>query len=85
MNKPKYILGSLQAHAACIDVIRGGIPRVSEQPTSDSPRLSKCVIVGKIWKSEQNGLVYDPNGLSPCLTVGHHSGVEPKIIVYEKD
>ena len=44
-----------------------------------------CIVVGKIWKSEQNGLVYDPSGLAPCLTVGAHSGVEPKIIEYEKN
>ena len=38
----------------------------------------------KIWKSHQNGWVYDPQGLCPTLTVGQHSGVEPKIIVYEQ-
>ena len=39
----------------------------------------------QIWKSQQNGWVYDPDGISPCLNVGHHAGVEPKIIVYDKD
>jgi hypothetical protein len=24
-------------------------------------------------------------GISPCLSVGAHSGVEPKIIVYEEE
>lgn len=38
----------------------------------------------RIWKSQQNGWVYDPDGLSPCLQVGHHSGVEPKIVEYEE-
>ena len=38
----------------------------------------------RIWKSQQNGLVYDPDGLSPRLQVGHHSGVEPKIVEYEE-
>lgn len=28
-------------------------------------------------------MVYDPEGISPCICVGHHSGVEPKIIEYE--
>lgn len=37
----------------------------------------------QVWKSQQNGWVYDPNGIAPCLSVGQHSGVEPKIIVYE--
>ena len=39
----------------------------------------------QIWKSQQNGWVYDPDGISPCLNSGHHAGVEPKIIVYDKD
>lgn len=43
----------------------------------------RCFIVGQVWKSSQNGQVYDPMGISPCLTVGNHAGVEPKIIVYE--
>lgn len=37
----------------------------------------------QIWRSQQNGWAYDPDGISPCLGVGHHSGVEPKIIEYE--
>ena len=44
---------------------------------------SSCRIVGQIWKSRQNGMVYDPNGIAPCLCVGHHAGVEPKIIVMQ--
>ena len=52
---------------------RGGM----EQPQSS------CIVMGRVWKSNQNGIVYDPNGLAPCLTVGAHSGVEPKIVVYE--
>ena len=44
----------------------------------------QCTIVGQIWKSRQNGMVYDPMGIAPCLCVGNHSGVEPKIIEYEK-
>jgi hypothetical protein len=44
----------------------------------------ECVLpVIRIWKSHQNGWVYDPQGLCPTITVGQHSGVEPKIIVYE--
>ena len=33
-------------------------------------------------------MVYDPEGIAPCLCVGNHSGVEPKIIEiehYEQD
>lgn len=42
-------------------------------------------VVGQIWKSQQNGMVYDPCGVAPTICVGHHSGVEPKFIEYEKD
>ena len=46
-------------------------------------RLPLCVMkVMQIWKSRQNGMVYDPIGIAPCLCVGNHSGVEPKIIEY---
>lgn len=45
-------------------------------------RLRTLPVV-QIWKSRQNGMVYDPIGIAPCLCVGNHSGVEPKIIVYE--
>lgn len=38
-----------------------------------------------IWRSKQNGMVYSTDGLAPCICVGQHSGVEPKIIEYEKD
>lgn len=43
-----------------------------------------CKTVGQIWRSRQNGMVYDPDGLAPCLCVGNHSGVQPKIIEYEE-
>lgn len=45
----------------------------------------RCMIVGRVWRSQQNGMVYDPIGIAPCICVGHHAGVEPKIIVYDKD
>lgn len=47
--------------------------------------MNRIVILGYVWKSQQNGAVYDVGGVSPCLNVGQHSGVEPKImeIVYE--
>ena len=50
----------------------------------EQPALPSCRIVGQIWKSKQNGNVYDPEGISPCLCVGKHAGVEPKIIEYER-
>lgn len=47
-------------------------------------RTNRIVIVGSVWNSKQNGIVLDVRGVSPCFTVGKHSGVEPKIrIVYE--
>lgn len=49
-------------------------------------RTDKIVIVGYVWQSRQNGMVLDIRGVSPCFTVGQHSGVEPKIkVVYEVD
>lgn len=44
--------------------------------------MSKIMVLGYVWKSQQNGAVYDQEGLSPCLNCGCHSGVEPKIMVY---
>lgn len=41
------------------------------------------VVALQVWRSRQNGMVYDPSGLAPCLCVGQHGGLEPKIIVYE--
>lgn len=48
------------------------------------PPPPSCRIAGYIWKSRQNGMVYDPEGISPTIVVGHHAGVEPKIIEYDK-
>ena len=39
----------------------------------------KIKILGYVWKSQQNGAVYDA-GVSPCLACGQHSRVEPKIM-----
>lgn len=49
--------------------------------------MSRIKILGYIWKSRMNGAVYDVDGICPCLTVGQHSGVEPKIMEarYERD
>lgn len=43
---------------------------------------AKVLTVGQIWRSNQNGQVYDPDGISPTICVGHHAGVEPKIIEF---
>ena len=45
----------------------------------------RILIEGYCWKSQQNGAVYNVEGVSPCLNCGQHLGVEPKImeIVYE--
>lgn len=45
----------------------------------------QCIVIGYVWKSSQNGVVYDPCGVSPAICAGHHAGVEPKIIVYEDE
>ena len=48
--------------------------------------MKNVVIIGYVYKSQQNGAVYDVGGVSPCLCAGCHSGVEPRIleIVYEQ-
>ena len=49
-------------------------------------RQNKIIVVGNVWVSKQNGMVYDANGIAPTLTRGCHVGVEPKIkVVYETD
>lgn len=48
-------------------------------------KTDRIIIEGYIWKSQQNGGVFNPIGLAPCLNCGQHSGVQPKIIVYERD
>lgn len=58
-------------------------PSVQGRTGTDQRCLSRCIVIGKIWKSRQNGMVYDPQGLAPTICCGHHAGVEPKIIVYE--
>lgn len=40
----------------------------------------KIKIIGYVWKSQQNGAVYDVSGVSPNLVCGNHAGVEPKIM-----
>lgn len=45
----------------------------------------KCIVAGFVYKSRQNGQVYDANGVSPCICVGCHAGVEPRIIAYEDE
>ena len=49
----------------------------------EPPSSLRCIRLFQVWKSSQNGWVYDSNGIAPCLSVGRHSGVEPKIIEYE--
>jgi hypothetical protein len=48
--------------------------------------MNKVVIIGYVYKSQQNGAVYDVGGVSPCLCCGCHSGVEPRIMetIYEE-
>lgn len=42
----------------------------------------KINIVGHVYPtSKQNGIVISCDGIAPCLGVGCHSGVEPKLQV----
>lgn len=47
-------------------------------------RSDRIVVVGEVYRSRQNGIVIDVCGVSPCLAVGQHFGVEPKIKVVEE-
>ena len=51
-----------------------------------SKRTDKIIVVGYVYSSRQNGTLLDIRGVCPTLSVGCHSGVEPKIrIIYETD
>ena len=41
----------------------------------------KIDVIGQIWNSLTNGMVYGVSGLCPTLCVGAHSGVQPKVII----
>lgn len=84
--KPYMILGSLQKHAGRVPVEGGDAARALERPTWVSQDSSSCTkIVGTVWNSKQNGKIYDPTGIAPCITAGTHGGVVPFIIEYEKN
>lgn len=42
--------------------------------------MQKIIILGSIWKLQQNGAVYSPEGIAPAICCGAHAGVGPKII-----
>ena len=46
---------------------------------------TQCIVIGYVRRSSQNGAVYDPRGVAPTICLGQHSGVEPKIIVYDEE
>lgn len=51
-----------------------------------SKRSSKIEVVGFVYSSRQNGTLLNIRGVCPTLSVGCHSGVDPKIrIIYETD
>lgn len=52
-----------------------------QQGCTSSAKRDDIVIVGFIWKSQQNGMVYSPFGISGTMTIGQHSGTEPKVLI----
>ena len=46
-------------------------------------KTDRIITLGQVYKSQQNGSVYDVAGIAPCLACGCHSGVEPKILEIE--
>ena len=48
--------------------------------------IQVCNIVEEVgFSNPQRGRVYSAEGVSPCLNCCSGGGLEPKIIVYEKD
>ncbi len=45
-------------------------------------KTDRIIIEGYIWKSQQNGGVYNSDGICPTITCGQHCGCEPKILEY---
>jgi hypothetical protein len=46
-------------------------------------KTDRIIIEGFVWKSQQNGGVFNPEGISPAVCCGAHTGCQPKIIEYE--
>lgn len=44
-------------------------------------RNEKIPVEVYVYASRQNGVVLNVNGVCPCLGVGCHSGVEPKVMM----
>ena len=58
----------------------------SEKRCRNTTKYRTIRSLGYVWNSRQNGMVLDVRGISHCINVGHHGGVEPKImIVYETE
>lgn len=45
----------------------------------------KIIVEGYIWKSQQNGGVFNPEEISPAVCCGAHTGCQPKIIEYDTE
>lgn len=61
------------------------LPTSCEGGGTERQLLPSTKIVGTVWNSKQNGNIYDPTGIAPCITAGPHGGVVPFIIEYEKN
>ena len=67
-----------------LNIARTVLPTSCEGGTEQQP-LPSTKIVGTVWNSKQNGKIYDPAGIAPCITAGPHGGAVPCIIEYEKN
>lgn len=92
MNKRlKQLLESTQMgevrHNCLLDIYNQAIytdfaPTISTRvDASNNTYIMEVKVIGKCWKSSQNGLVYSTEGVSPTIVCGSHQGVEPKIKV----
>lgn len=83
MNQPKW--GGVR-QTCLLDTYNQTIytdfaPTISTRvDASSNTYIMEVKVIGKCWKSSQNGLVYSTEGVSPTIVSGCHSGVEPKIM-----
>lgn len=68
-----------------LNIARTVLPTSCEGGATEQQPSPSTKIVGTVWNSKQNGKIYDPTGIAPCITAGPHGGVVPFIIEYEKN
>ena len=68
------------AEPSRLNIARTVLSTSCEEMATERQPLPSTKIVGMVWNSKQNGKIYDPTGIAPCITAGPHGGVVPYII-----